>query len=302
MAKILIAGGTGLVGKAICNKFVAAKHEVVLLSRNPKSNALYPTFHWDPMKGKIDEKCMDGVDYVINLAGAGIADQRWTTKRKQLIIESRSNSAHLLGKIFKNYRKPKKYLAASAIGYYGNSGSTLVSESSPSGNGFLSESVIKWEAASRAISNIEVPVQIFRIGIVLSMKGGALPKMAATYPFKIGNYFGDGSQIYSWIHIADLANIFLHFLNVENQPKIINAVAPNPVSNKIFAKAINTAGNYKAFVFSAPILPIKILLGEMAAVVLDSTNVSNQALLKTGFKFEWPEIQAALKDIIENKK
>ncbi len=303
MARILIAGGTGLVGKTLTQHLLGKGHEVSILSRSSKKIESVAVYQWDPLKNEIDEKCIVDVDYVINLAGAGIADKRWTASRKKLIIESRTKSAEILGRLIKSYNKSIKYMAASAIGYYGNRGHEILTEESSPGEGFLSESVLAWEAASQSIAKIGVEVSILRIGIVLSTKGGALAKMLMSYPLKVGSYFGDGSQIYSWIHIDDLVRIFSFLMEREGKNRrVINAVAPSPVSNKQMAKSINTAGAYGALIIPAPSIAMKLALGEMSAVVLDSTKVESKKLESLGFEFQWPTIDAALSDIIKNKK
>ena len=297
MATILIAGGTGLIGKRL-TALLAREHEVRLLSRHPEKVKKFAAYYWDPMKEEMNEEALQDVDYVINLAGAGIADKRWTPQRKKLIIESRTKGAALFVKKFKTIQKPKAYIAASAIGYYGNRGNELLIESSSPGNGFLSESVVAWESASQEMSKLGIPTYIIRIGIVLSTEGGALAKMLPSYKFKIGSYFGNGAQIYSWIHIEDAARIFKFIVDSNISPGIINAVAPNPVSNKSLAQEINIAGNYGALVMPAPSFALKLALGEMSHVVLDGAHVSSQKLQDINFKFKWPVLNEALKDLL----
>jgi len=303
MSKILIAGGSGLIGQNLTKHLMNKGHEVVLLSRKPDSVKQFSAFHWNPIKGEIDEACLEAVDYVINLAGAGIADKRWTATRKKLIIESRTKGAELLRQLISKSAKPKRYIAASAIGFYGNRGPEKLNEQSQEGSGFLSESTIAWEAASKSIEQTGVPVDLLRIGIVLSTKGGALAKMLLSFNFKLGSYFGDGSQIYSWIHIDDVVGIIDFLLERDSgQGEIYNTVAPNPVSNKALIHAINSSGNFGALVIPAPSLAMKLALGEMSTVILNGNHVDSSKLLKLGYSFEWPTIKDALKDIIENRK
>ena len=294
-----------MVGKELTKHLLAKGNEVALLSRNPNKVKDVPAFYWNPLKNEIDENCISDVDYIINLAGAGIADKRWTVQRKKLIMESRTSGAEILANLLKDCKRKIKYIAASAIGYYGDRGQEVLDVESTPGTGFLSESVLAWESASRSITTSGANVYILRIGIVLSTKGGALAKMLPSYSFKLGSYFGNGSQIYSWVHIVDLVRIF-GFLMEQSQESangmVFNAVAPHPVSNKQLAHTINTAGKFGAIVVSAPTFALKFALGEMAAVVLDSTNVKGHKLEGLGFKFRWPTIDSALVDILENGK
>lgn len=302
MKKILIAGGSGLVGQRLSELLTKKGYSVAHLSRSPKQNAPYPSYKWDVNQQTIDDQAMDNVSVIINLAGAGIADNRWTDNRKKLIIESRVKGAQTLkSAIQKAVQKPVLYLSAAAVGYYGNRGEELVTEESPSGDGFLAESCIAWEQAARDVANTGIRTVWIRIGIVLSTKGGALEKMLLPSKLGIGTYFGDGKQYYAWIHIDDICHQFIHAIENESLSGVYNGVAPKPVSNKAFAKTLLKALNRPQIAFPAPAFAMRLALGEMADVVLTGANVASAKIQETGFEFEHPELLEALKDVVKRK-
>lgn len=298
MAYILIAGGSGFVGGFLSEALKKAGHEVAHLSRKIRPHAQYPTYEWDVSAGIIDQAAVKQADYVINLAGASIVGPRWTTKRKQLIIESRTKSAQLLARTFQEIdHAPKAYLAASAIGFYGNRGDELLDEESEVGSGFLSESCQAWEAATQEIAQLGVPTFIQRIGIVFHPAGGALEKMLLPLHARVSNYFGDGQQWYSWIHVQDIVGIFLHA--IEHQlVGIFNGVAPKPARNKTIAKELPKAKGITALVIPAPALVLKAAMGEMSHTILDSTRVSSKKIEQSGYQFKFPELEPALKNLL----
>lgn len=299
---ILIAGGTGLIGTMLCKKLAIEGYIVHLLSRKP--GKIYPFTLWDPEKDYYDETTIPEADIIINLAGAGIADKRWTADRKKEIVESRVSSNRVLQQILTNQKnKVSLFLSASAIGIYGDRENELLYETSqPGENGFLVDTVKSWEAAVNSISSVNLRKVIFRIGVVLSMKGGALPQMVNPMKFLIAPYFGSGKQIYSWVHIEDLCNMFLFAIHNEEMNGVYNAVSPGPVSNKLMIETIQEAKHSKGLIISVPVFVMRTLLGEMADVVLHSSNVSPDKLINTGFKYKYPDLLLALKDIFENNK
>lgn len=298
MANILIGGGTGFIGKHLSRKFAADGHEVRILSRSANPNAKFKTFVWDVVKQTIDDAAFTDIDYVINLAGAGIVDKRWTEARKKVIISSRTDSAFLLATAMARLNiKPKLYLSASAVGYYGDRGNELMTESADPGTGFLSKSCIPWEESVAEVDRINIPTCIIRTGIVLHPDDGALQKMLIPLNFWTSTYFGDGSQIYSWIHIDDMVDIYRYAI-AENLTGIYNGVAPNPATNKELAAAIGPAMNRTALVMPAPALAMKLAMGEMSHTVLDSARCSAEKLLAAGFVFAHPELDGALRDLL----
>lgn len=301
MQTVLITGGTGLLGNRLSALLTDKGYKVIHLSRKRRLSAKYPAYKWDIEKGEIDEAALQQADYIITLAGAGIADKRWTEKRKQLIIDSRVNGLLLIKQQLaaKNLR-PKAIIGASAIGFYGDSGQGVMTENSPSGNDFLAESVRLWEGAYDAMeAALNVRVVRLRIGVILSPNGGALAKMLPTYKVGVGTYFGNGSQIYSWIHLDDMCAMFLFAVQNEALHGTYNGVAPKPVSNKTLAIAIGKALKRPTLPLPAPAFAMKLALGEMSAVVLSSSNVSAKKIQAAGFSFQFSDVKEALEDLLE---
>ena len=298
MSTILIGGGTGFIGKHLSRKLTADGHEVRIFSRSARPGAKYPTFVWDVAEQTIDYAAFEGVDYVINLAGAGIVGARWTEARKQLIISSRTDSTLLLATTMARLGvKPKLYLSASAIGYYGDRGNELMTETTDPGTGFLSKSCILWEDSVAEVDRLGIPTFIVRTGIVLHPDEGALQKMLIPLNFRVSTYFADGSQYYSWIHVDDMVDIYRYAIEA-NLTGVYNGTAPNPVTNKALAAAIGPAMGKSALLLPAPAFAMKLAMGEMSHTVLDSARCSAEKLLGTGFRFSHPEIDGALRDLL----
>ncbi|MCB0705958.1 MAG: TIGR01777 family oxidoreductase [Saprospiraceae bacterium] len=300
MKKVLIGGGTGLVGHFLSQLLRDAGYEVRLLSRSnhpDKSNV----FQWDLKKGIIDSAAFRELDYVINLAGAGIADKRWTAERKKLIIDSRVLTTNLLLKYIREEgASVKAFVSASAIGYYGDSGETEVSETSGPGTGFLAESTQAWEDAIFQDQQT-IRTAAIRIGIVSSTNGGALAKLILPARFGLATYFGDGQQWFSWIHIQDLCRMFLHLLEQESLSGSFNGVAPNPVRMKSLVAGIREAVGIPGLMLPIPEFLMRIPMGEMADVLFTSARVSSKKVEDTGFNFAFPALQPALKDILQRR-
>lgn len=305
MKTVLITGGTGLVGQRLSELLEANDYKVRHLSRTENLDARFPAYAWDIESGEVDERALEGVDYLIHLAGAGIADKSWTDERKKVIVDSRVKSLELLEEKYKERpfeERPKALISASAIGYYGDAGEQPLDETSSAGFDFLSETAIAWEQAAQNFTRINIRTAIVRIGIVLSTKGGALEKMLPSYSMGVGAYFGDGEQYYSWIHIDDLCRIFMHLLEFEAAEGPYNGTAPSPVPNKEFAKAIAKAKEQYALMVPAPTFAMRLFMGERANVVLEGTRAIPLRLRETDFEFEFPNLIPALKDLFKHKK
>ena len=300
MSSILIAGGSGLLGTRLTELLLEKGHEVRHLSRRARTGASVPTFQWNIHTGEFDPAALAGVDYVVHLAGAGIADARWTESRKQLIIKSRTESTRLLKQaIAEHGSSVKAYLAGSAIGYYGDRGGEILTEEARPGSGFMPHSVQLWEEAIAEIpSELKLPTLVVRTGIVLSTQGGALPKMTMPLNFFTSVFFGDGQQWYSWIHIDDLCAIFVRAIEEGDWEGVYNGVAPHPARNKDFAQGLIDASGKPALLLPAPAFALRLALGEMSHTVLDSTRCSADKLLEKGFAFQYPELVPALKDLL----
>ncbi|MCB0550889.1 MAG: TIGR01777 family oxidoreductase [Phaeodactylibacter sp.] len=302
MSTVLIAGGSGLIGRRLSQLLLEQGHEVLHLSRQSRPDAAIPTYRWAPGEGYIDDDAVLRADYVINLAGAGIADKPWTKARKRLIIDSRVEGARLLLSAFGRLQHfPKAYISSAAIGYYGERGSQWVDERSAPGAGFLAESCVAWEDAIGEVARAGVRTVGIRIGIVLSTQGGAMEKMLLPFQFRLGTYFGDGRQWYSWIHIDDLCGIFIRAMEDDSIQGFYNGVAPNPVSNKALAEGLREALGNRAAIAPVPAFALRLAMGEMADVVLLSTRVSSKKIENAGFDFSFPNLKEALADLLQRR-
>ncbi|GAB3010565.1 TIGR01777 family oxidoreductase [Cyclobacterium sediminis] len=295
MQNILITGGSGLVGTSVTKTLEAEGKKVAWLSRSPKKYD-QKAFFWDPKKGELDEKGIDWADAIIHLAGAGVAEKKWTDQRKKVILNSRLKSSNLLYEALKKSKnKPKAMVCSSAVGYYGfDTGETLVFEGDPAGNDFLADVVKQWENATEKFQDLEIRTVIFRIGIVLAKEGGALKEMLKP---PVAAPLGSGQQYLSWIFIEDLSAMFAYALENHGLSGIYNAVGPVPVTNKILTQR---AAEYKGKPFvniGVPSFALKLGLGEMANMILGGNRVSNEKIEGTGFKFEYGDLNLALKKI-----
>jgi uncharacterized protein (TIGR01777 family) len=297
---ILITGGTGLVGTVVTELALQTGYQVSFLSRSTKSIPQVKVFQWDIAQKKIDIQAIEQADYIIHLAGAGVADKRWSDAYKQEILDSRIISTQLLQEaISKSIKKPKAIVAASAVGIYGfDTGDTLMQEDSRQGEGFLAEVTKKWEEELLKFENLGIRTVIMRIGIVLSTKGGALQKMMQPVQFFAGSALGSGKQYMSWIHIRDLARMFLFAIENEQIQGVYNAVGNTPVTNETLTKAIAKIMNKPLFLPNVPEFVLRLMLGEMASMVIGGNRVSNEKIVKAGFQYEFETLEEALKNLI----
>ena len=295
MKNILITGGSGLIGKELTQVLEKKGYQVAWLSRNPDKNK-QRSFFWDVDAQQMDPSALTWCDSIIHLAGAGVAEKRWTDERKQEILSSREMSTSLLYDQLKMMeKKPDAIIASSAVGYYGmNTEFDLLHEGNPPGNDFLAEVVKKWEAESEKFSTLGIRTVKLRIGIVLAEGGGALQEMLKP---PVAAPLGTGNQYMSWIHIRDLAEMFVHALENQGIQGVYNAVGPVPVSNTILTlKAAKAAG--KPFLnIGVPRFVLKLILGEMAEMVLGGNRVSNDKVQSSGFTYRFPLLDMALADI-----
>jgi hypothetical protein len=298
---VLLAGGTGLIGQRLEQILVEKGYTVRILTRNPGAPNAY---FWDPMQGKIDDEAVRGVDYVVNLAGAGIADKRWTPARKKEIIDSRLDAAHLLGNaIIATSNWSTTYISASAIGYYGNSGEMVMTENAaPADRSFMVECCLKWEAIVQPIIAMKIRTVILRIGVVLAAEGGALAEVIKPLKFGLGAYFGNGQAWWSWIHRDDLCQMIVWSIENQSVSGTFNAVAPAPVRGKALVQAAAKAMRRWAIFVPAPEFVLKLMLGEMSAVVLNSNHVSAQKIVDAGFEFQYPTLDKALSSILSHSQ
>jgi hypothetical protein len=291
--KVLIAGSSGLIGDALVSHFESKGDEIVRLVRTPGEEG---TIFWDVHYGILDADALEGFDAVINLAGANVAEKRWTSKRKTEILESRVFSTILLCKRLAGLKKPPKVLInASAVGFYGNQGSSIVDESSLKGNGVLADVCRKWEASTSPIKDKGIRLVLARFGIVLSPKGGALKKMLLPFRLGLGGKIGAGDQWMSWVAIEDVVKSIEYLINNEDIQGAVNICTPNPVTNEEFTKIL---GNvlHRPTLLSVPAFAVRLVFGEMAdEMLLASTKVSPRRLVDSGYVFQYPELESTLR-------
>jgi uncharacterized protein (TIGR01777 family) len=296
--KVLITGGTGLIGTRLAEMLIDSGFEVALLSREPAKTSHYRSFRWDPNAGTIDEAAIPYADYIINLAGSSVSDGKWTDERKRDIMTSRLGGLVLLHReLARPGHHVRAFISASAIGVYGDAGEQLVTEDTPPGqptHDFLADVAHQWELGAAPIAALGIRTIIPRIGIVLSNEGGALPQMARPVKLGAGATLGSGKQYMSWIHLDDLCRLFMAMLEEESWRGTYNAVAPNPVTNKEFTETLAHVLHRPLLLPKLPAFSLKLALGEMSEIVLASQRVSAEKVLAQGFRFEYPELQEAL--------
>ncbi len=302
---VLITGGTGLIGRALCRALIKRGDRAVVLSRNPELAKGMPAgvelHRWDGRTASGWGNLVDQVDAIVNLAGENIASGRWTAERKQRIRKSRLDAGKsVVDAIAMADRKPRVLIQASAVGYYGPHGDEIVTEESPSGDDFLAHLAVEWEGSTAPVEMAGVRRAIIRTGIVLSTKGGALPRMMFPFRFFAGGTLGSGKQWMPWIHMADEIGAILFLLDDEGASGPFNLSAPEPVTNEGFTKAIGRAMGRPAFM-RTPAFALKLLLGEMAMVVLDGQRAIPKRLLDAGYRFEFASLAPALQDLIGGK-
>jgi len=293
--KILISGSSGLIGSAAATALKSDGHDVVHLVR-PGKPPNPGDVQWDPMRATVDVAALEGVEVVIHLSGAGIADGRWTEERKQLLRSSRIDTTRVLvDSLSRLKQKPRVLIVASAIGYYGNRGDEILTESSTTGTDFLALVCRDWEAeASRAAAR-GIRTVMLRTGVVLSGKGGALPKMLTPFKLGVGGRLGSGQQWMSWIAIEDVVGIIRNAIANEQVSGPVNVVAPNPVRNEEFTRLL-AAMLHRPAIFPAPAFMLRLAMGEMAdALLLSSDRVKPERILAAGYKFRFEILEPALR-------
>lgn len=296
MKNILIAGGTGLVGKRLQKELQLLGHSVSILSRSPKGE---DQFFWNPAEGKMDESCLGKVQIVINLSGAGIADQRWTDARKKELHESRIGANTFLANQIDKMPKLEQFITSSGINAYGfENAEKVYSENDPFGSDYVSQLVKEWEESADLFSGI-CKVTKIRTAIVLDANGGALSKMLTPIKFGIGSPLGSGEQFMCWIHSEDLARLFAHVIQHELEGAY-NAIG-GYCTNKEFMQSISTELKKPFWFPSVPAFALKMLFGEMAILLLKGMKASNEKILSTGFTFKYSNLHDALKNVLREK-
>lgn len=296
---ILITGASGLIGKSLIKALEQKDYRISTLSTTKPtlSSSKIKTYHWNPKKGILDPRALDGIDVIISLAGAKI-NQRWSKKNRKAIFDSRTKGTQLIHNALKNNpnHSVSHFISASAVGLYPSDFDKLYIESeTKTANSFTGEVVAAWEKQVDEISSLVAHVSKIRIGLVLAKSGGALIPLAIPASLGLGAWFGSGRQWQSWIHIQDLVQMFLFAIN---RPGTYNGVSPNPVTQKQLVKAISKQYKMPQWMPGIPAFVIKAVLGKMANILFDSIRVSSTYAQEQGFTFIFPSLKEALQDLL----
>ena len=302
MEKVVITGGSGLVGIPLTKLLVESGYEVVHLTRKKNSKAGVTTFLWDYKTDFIEEGALENASHIIHLAGESIAEGRWTAERKNAILDSRTKTAEfLLKKVIEKNISLKSFISASGISYYGTvTTQTIFKEEDTQGSDFAAQVVNEWEKSADKFKDVCRVVKL-RTGIVLDLRGGALKKMYGPVKWGIGSALGSGKQYIPWIHMDDVCEMYLFALK-NNISGSFNAVSNEPITNGEFIKAVGKSSNHWVWFPKVPTFLLRLLFGEMSIVVLEGSRISNEKIKKEGFKFKFPELKNALKDIFDKEK
>jgi uncharacterized protein len=298
--KVLITGGSGLIGRYLTSMLLHEGFNVAHLSRKKDQFGRIRVFRWDPAKGILDPVVFEGVDCIVHLAGANIGEKRWTKERKEEIVNSRIESAKLLFKsASENGIKLKAFISASAVGYYGSiSSEKIFTENDNPANDFLGLTCKKWEEVADLFNDVGARVVKIRTGVVMEKSDSALSKLLK--PAKMGVFpsLGNGRQYMPWIHIADLCGIYLKSIQDERMEGSYNAVSPQHIIQRGFMKTLASVLNKPFFHPRVPAFLLKAALGEMSDVVLKGSRISSDKIINSGFSFRFNNLEAALKDVL----
>jgi len=299
--KILVTGSSGLIGSALIPFLTTGGHSVTRLARRASSRKAgqEPIVHWDPVLGTIDHDGLEGHDAVVHLAGKNIASGRWNERQKKAIRDSRLHGTRMVCDALLKLRQPPKTLVcASAIGFYGDRGDEILDEKSPACAGFLAEVCRDWEAATESVRTRSIRVVNLRFGMVLSPAGGALAKMLLPFKLGLGGIIGSGRQYWSWVEIDDVVGAIHHALITDHLSGPVNAVSPNPSTNREFTKTLGHVLR-RPTVFPMPAFAARLALGQMAdELLLASAHVVPRRLEETGYAFRYPALEPALRHVL----
>ena len=316
MPTVLITGGTGMIGTALSRLLMQQGYDVIILSRNPietasqyRASSLQNSFRpsgkifyarWDTDKMFLDAQALSQADYIVHLAGEGVAKKRWTKKRKEEIKKSRTQSSELLFQaLSKQPNKVKAVISASAVGWYGQDTGKPFVETDPVSLDFLGETCKAWEESIDQVQTLGKRLVKYRLGLALSNEGGALVEFKRPARLGVAAVLGSGHQVYSWIHIDDLCRAFVHAIETSEMNGVYNLVAPEPVTNKEMVIGIAQAMNGKFYIpIKVPTFLLKLMLGEMSIEVLKSATVDSSKIQTTGFNFIYSNVKSALRHLI----
>lgn len=300
--KIIVSGSSGLIGSALIDSLRPDGHAISRLVRSGSvatADVTSKMIRWEPPNGSIDLAAMEGADAVVSLAGASVAGGRWTAERKQVLRRSRVDATrHLVGSLAQLKAKPRVFVSASAIGYYGERGDEILTETSAPGNDFLAHLCRDWEAEAAKAEHEGIRTVMLRFGIVLAAHGGALQKMLRPFRLGVGGRLGNGTQWMSWATLDDVVALIRFAITKDSPRGPINAVAPNAVTNAEFTSVLAEVLHRPAF-FPAPRLALKLALGEMADALLASQRVAPEKLTELGYKFRHPQLKEALASVLD---
>ncbi len=296
--RVAVTGSSGLIGSALCGRLEGLGHEVTRVVRHPSGDGNRTTA-WDPDTGTVDPQSFEGLDGVVHLAGAGVAEHRWTAARKQVVLESRTRSTALLSRTLAGLKNPPPVLVSgSAIGFYGNCGDETVTEEHEAGSDFLASVCQRWEAETAPASEAGIRVAFARSGLVLSTNGGALPKLLRLFRLGLGGRFGLGTQWWSWITLDDEVAALVWLLE-RGHDGPVNLTAPAPVTNREFTRALASALSRPAFLPVPRFAPGVVLGAELASSLLfTSARVRPAVLEAEGFVFAGPQLEGALRQLL----
>ncbi len=309
MATIIITGGTGLIGKTLSKMLVGAGHSVIIFTRKAKpAEGKIRFVAWNVSKGIIDHAALAEADFIMHLAGAGVADKKWTEARKQEIVDSRVKSGELIVKaLAERPHKVQAVIAASAIGWYGEDPSVPnpnpFTEDMPPDESFLGRTCYLWEQSLEPLNSTSVRLVKLRTGIVLSNDGGAFAEFKKPVRLGIAGILGSGQQIISWVHIEDMCRLYIYCMEHADVSGVYNAAAPTPVSNRnlTLILAARMKGSFHIPV-NVPVFVLKMMLGDRSVEILKSTTVSARKIQRRGFTFLYPSIEAAINQLIPSNK
>lgn len=298
---VLISGGSGFIGRNLTALLVAKGYSVSILSRGEQQNkgdVFY--YKWDVTKQTIDEKAVLNADYIIHLAGENIAAKRWTAKRKAAIIDSREKSTQLLYSVLKkNNKKLDAFISASAVGIYGAvNGDEICVEDMPPANDFLGYTCQKWEDSLDFIENLSIRTVKIRTGLVLGKDDGFLKKLIPLFKFRLGSALGSGQQYMPWIHVDDLCNIYLQAVSDPSMEGPYNAAITDNTTNTLFSKTLAGIFGYSIWLPNVPAYVLKLVMGEMAVIVLTGRRISSGKIQQTGFEFKFKNLEEALRNCL----
>lgn len=301
--KIVIAGGSGFIGRALCETLQLDGHQIIMLSRRPEAvrGRMHPGIlvtMWNGQTRGDWEDALHGADAVVNLAGEPIADARWTDRRKHILRESRIKTTCRLVEALANLpNRPHIFINASAVGYYGPRGSVPLDESASPGSDFLAQLCIEWEQTARQAESLSMRVVRLRIGMVLGPDGGALPRMLLPFRLFLGGPIGSGDQWVSWIHRHDLIGLIRWALTHPTVQGPVNGVAPEPVTMREFSRTVGTVLHRPSWL-PVPAFILRAGLGELATLLLTGQHVQPTVALRGGYSFTYPTLESALREIL----